>query len=152
MIGAVDSPGAGPATTRRRVRRILRKFDPWTVFKVASVLSALAALGLVLLSVIVWAVISRLGLTRALDSAAERVALIEPGASLFKTGAEYLRGMVLLAGSWMMGATLAVTVGSVLYNLGAELVGGIEFTVYEEVPVEGPGSGEGGAAGFGSSF
>ena len=152
MIGAVDLRGAGPATTRRRVRRILRKFDPWTVFKVASVLSALAALGLVLLSVIVWAVISRLGLTPALDSAAERVALIEPGASLFKTGAEYLRGMVLLAGSWMMGATLAVTVGSVLYNLGAELVGGSSSPCTRRFRWRGPGSGEGGAAGLGSSF
>ena len=84
MIGAVNPPGAGPATTRRRVRRILRKFDPWTVLKVSSVVSALAALGLVLLSVMVWAVISRLGFTTAFDSAAERVALIEPGESMFK--------------------------------------------------------------------
>ena len=136
MIGLADQSGVGPVTTRRRVRRILRKFDPWTVLKVSLVLSALFALGFVLLWVILWAIISQLGLATALDSAAERVALIEPGASLFKTGGEYLIGIVLLAGTWMMGATASATVGAILYNLLAEIAGGIEFTVFEDVPVE----------------
>lgn len=148
MIGdgaAVAAPG--PATTRRRVRRIVRKFDPWTVLKVSAVLTGLAALALVLLSVIGWAVISRLGFTSAFDSAAQRVALIEPDESLFKTGGEYLRGIVLLAGTWMMSATAGLTLASVLYNLLAELVGGVEFTVYEEVPVVSGGHDEEAAAG-----
>ena len=136
MIEGVAPPGVEARTTRRRVRRILRKFDPWTVLKVAAVLSAMSALGLVLLSVILWAVISRLGFTTAFDTAAGRVALIEPGESLFKTGGEYLYGMVLLAATWMMGVTSMATVGAVVYNLLAELVGGIEFTVLEEAPVE----------------
>lgn len=135
MIGGGLDLEAGEETARRRVRRILRKFDPWTVLKVSAVLTGLAGLGFVLLAVMLWAVISRLGLAAALDSAAERVALIEPGDSLFKTGGEYLRGMILLAASWAMGVTALATVGSVLYNLVAELVGGIEFTLLQEVPV-----------------
>ena len=142
MIGEASVAATGPATARRRVRRIVRKFDPWTVLKVSAVLSGLAALALVLLSVIAWAVISRLGFTTAFDAAAQRVALIEPDESLFKTGGEYLRGMVLLAGTWMMSATAGLTLASVLYNLLAELVGGVEFTVYEEVPVMPDGNGE----------
>ena len=126
-----------PAAVSRRVRRILRWFDPWTVLKTSLVLSALAALGLVLLSVVFWAVVSRLGLAGALDSAARRVALIAPEESLFKTGDEYLRGAVMLAGAWMMAATALSTVGAVLYNLVAELAGGVEFTVFEEVPAAG---------------
>jgi len=129
------SPALGPVTTRRRVRRIVRKIDPWTVLKVSAVLTGLVALSLVLLSVIAWAVIGRLGLMSAFESAAQRVALIEPGDTVFKAGGEYLRGMILLAGTWMMGATAVLTLGAVLYNLLAELVGGIEFTVYEQVPV-----------------
>ena len=104
--------------------------------KVSAVLSALAALGLVLLSVMLWAVISRLGLVSAFDEAAARVALIDPDESLFKAGGEYLRGVILLAASWMAGTTATLTVGAVLYNLLADLVGGIEFTVLEEVPVD----------------
>ena len=142
MIGEDGLALAGQGTARRRVRRIVRKFDPWTVLKVSAVLAGLAALAMVLLSVIVWAVISRLGFTSAFDGAAQRVALIEPGESLFKTGGEYLRGMVLLAGTWMMSATAGLTLASVLYNLLAELVGGVEFTVYEEVPVIPGGHGD----------
>ncbi|MCY3539161.1 MAG: DUF3566 domain-containing protein [bacterium] len=122
-----------PSTGQRRVRRILRKFDPWTVMKVSAVLSALAALGLVLLSAMLWAVISRLGLTNAIDEAATRVALISPGDSLFNTGGEYLRGVIMLAISWMAAVTATFTVGSLLYNLLSDLVGGVEFTVLEEV-------------------
>ncbi len=135
MNGSATSPALGSATTRRRVRRIVRKVDPWTVLKVSAVLTGLVALSVVLLSVIVWAVIGRLGLMTAFESAAQRVALIEPGETVFKAGAEYLRGVILLAGTWMMGATAVLTLGAVLYNLLAELVGGIEFTVYEHVPV-----------------
>lgn len=136
-----------PAAVSRRVRRILRKFDPWTVLKTSLVLSAMAALGLVLLSVVFWAVVSRLGLAEALDSAARRVALTAPEESLFKSGDEYLRGMVMLAGAWMMAVTALATVGAVLYNLVAELAGGIEFTVFEEVPAaRGAERGGGGAA------
>lgn len=142
MIGEDGVALAGQATTSRRVRRIVRKFDPWTVLKVSAVLTGLAALALVLLSVILWAVISRLGFTGAFDGAAQRVALIEPGESLFNTGGEYLRGMVLLAGTWMMSSTAGLTLASVLYNLLAELVGGVEFTLYEEVPVVPSGHGE----------
>ena len=135
MIGVgPDLENQGPSA-RRRVRRILRKFDPWTVLKSSAVLSGLAALGFVLLSVMLWAVISRLGITTAFDSAAERVALIGPGESLFKTGGQYMQGVVLLAAGWMMGVTALATIGSVLYNLLAELVGGVEFTVIEEVPI-----------------
>lgn len=136
-----------PAAVSRRVRRILRWFDPWTVLKTSLVLSALAALGLVLLSVVLWAVVSRLGLAGALDSAARRVALIAPEESLFKTGDEYLRGVVMLAGAWMMAATALSTVGAVLYNLVAELAGGVEFTVFEEVPAAGAGEPGGNGAG-----
>ena len=46
---AVGLPGSIP-TTRRRVRRIVRKLDPWTVLKVALIFAAIAGLGLILLS------------------------------------------------------------------------------------------------------
>ncbi|MFB3051862.1 MAG: DUF3566 domain-containing protein, partial [Acidimicrobiia bacterium] len=44
-------------TTVRRVRRIIRKIDPWTVLKVSAVVWAVVGLALVLGFVIFWAVI-----------------------------------------------------------------------------------------------
>ena len=78
--------------------------------------------------------------------ARRRAALTAPEESLFRTGDEYLRGMVMLAGAWMMGATALATAGAVLYNLVAELAGGIEFTVFEEVPAAGGAEPAGGGA------
>ncbi len=119
---------AGP----RRARRILRKFDPWTVTKASAVVSALTGLGLVLLSVMLWAVISRLGLLTAIDDAAIRVALIDTDDSLFNSGGEYLFGVILLALGWTAASTALLTATAVLYNLISDLVGGVEFTVLED--------------------
>ena len=49
-------------TTVRRVRRILRKIDPWTALKVSSVVWAVLGLGLVLGIVIFWSVLERAGI------------------------------------------------------------------------------------------
>ncbi len=123
-------------TTRRRVRRIVRKLDPWTVLKVALVFCGIAALGLVLLSIIAWTIFNNLGVPAKIDEVAESVRLIDAGDSLLKSGDQYFRGVVFLAVSWMIMASGVLTLGAVLYNLIAEMVGGLEFTVLEEVPVD----------------
>lgn len=126
----------GVPATRRRVRRIIRKFDPWTVLKVSLILTAIAALGLVLLAVAFWAIVNRLGIPGALERAAQRVSLIAPDETLLQAGTVYLRGTLLAAAGWMMMAAGLLTSAAILYNLIAEVVGGVEFTVYEEVPVD----------------
>lgn len=126
----------GVPVTRRRVRRIIRKFDPWTVLKVSLILTAIAALGLILIAVSFWAIVNRLGIPGALERAAQRVSLIAPDETLLQAGTVYLRGTLLAAAGWMMMATGMVTSAAILYNLIAEVVGGVEFTVYEEVPVD----------------
>ena len=126
----------GVPATRRRVRRIIRKFDPWTVLKVSLILTAIAALGLVLLAVAFWPIVNRLGIPGALERAAQRVSLIAPDETLLQAGTVYLRGTLLAAAGWMMMAAGLLTSAAILYNLIAEVVGGVEFTVYEEVPVD----------------
>lgn len=123
-------------TTRRRVRRIVRKLDPWTVLKVALVFCGIAALGLVLLSIIGWTIFNNLGVPAKINDVAESVRLIDAGDSLLKAGDQYFRGVVFLAVSWMIMSTGMLTLGAVLYNLIAEMVGGLEFTVMEEVPID----------------
>ena len=123
-------------TTRRRVRRIVRKLDPWTVLKVAMVFCGIAALGLVLLSIVGWTVFNNLGIPDWIDEQAQSVSLIDPGDSLVESGDQYFRGVIFLAVSWMIMTTGLVTLAAVLYNLIAEMVGGLEFTVMEEVPID----------------
>lgn len=123
-------------TTRRRVRRIVRKLDPWTVLKVALVFAAIAALGFILLSIIAWTIFNNLGIPSVINDAAEKVRLIDPGDSLLKSGEQYFRGVVFLSVSWMIMTAGLLTLGAILYNLIAEMVGGLEFTVLEEVPID----------------
>ncbi len=123
-------------TTRRRVRRIVRKLDPWTVLKVSLVFTAIAALGFVLLSIVGWTIFNLKGIPTLIDDAAESVRLIDPGDSLLKSGNQYFRGVVFLSASWMIMSAGLLTLASILYNLIAEMVGGVEFAVLEEVPID----------------
>ena len=123
-------------TTRRRVRRIVRKLDPWTVLKVSIIFTGIAALGFVLLSIVGWTVFNQLGIPETINEQAESVRLIEPGESLLKSSDQYFRGVVFLSVSWMIMAAGLMTLGAILYNLIAEMVGGLEFTVMEEVPID----------------
>ena len=135
IVTTVEVPGSIP-TTKRRVRRIVRKLDPWTVLKVALVFTGIAALGFVLIAIIGWTVFNNLGIPERINEAAEKVQLIDPGDSLLKSGDQYFRGVVFLSVSWMIMSAGLVTLGSILYNLIAEMVGGLEFTVIEEVPID----------------
>ena len=135
IVTTVEVPGSIP-TTKRRVRRIVRKLDPWTVLKVALVFTGIAALGFVLIAIIGWTVFNNLGIPERINDAAEKVQLIDPGDSLLKSGDQYFRGVVFLSVSWMIMSAGLVTLGSILYNLIAEMVGGLEFTVIEEVPID----------------
>ena len=123
-------------TTPRRVRRIVRKLDPWTVLKVASVFSAIAGLGLILVSIVAWTIFNNLGIPTVINEAAEKIRLIDPGESLLKSGEQYFRGAVFLSVSWMIMTAGLLTLGAILYNLIAEIVGGLEFSVLEEGPTD----------------
>lgn len=122
-------------TTRRRVRRIIRKFDPWTVLKTSLVFFLIAGLALVLVSIIAWTIITNLGLPDTIDGVARSVVLIDEGETLFSSGEQYFRVVVFFAFTWSILMTGVATLGAVVYNLIADIVGGLEFSVIEDVPV-----------------
>ena len=69
--------------TVRRVRRIIRKIDPWTALKVSAVVWAVLALALVLGGVIFWSVLERAGLPQRLTEFMVEITLIDEGAQPF---------------------------------------------------------------------
>jgi len=113
----------------QRVRRVVRKVDPWTVLKVSLVFNALMALVFVLGTVVFWAIFVNAGIPEKIDELALLIGL-ENGINL--DGQVYFRIVVLLSviGTIMM--TGFFTLGAVVYNLISDLVGGVEFTVLEE--------------------
>ncbi len=111
----------------RRVRRVLRKIDPWTVFKFAVVFNAIAALVFVLGSWVMWSIALQRGIPEGIADIFESLTL-----TFTPDGELYFRALVLLSIVWWVVATAAMTLGSVIYNLISDVVGGIEYDVLEE--------------------
>lgn len=118
--------------TVRRVRRIIRKIDPWTALKVSAVVWAVVALAMVLGGVIFWSVLERSGVPDRLTEFLVEITLIDAGTQPFANVEQFLR--ILVFGSvvgWVLatGTTVAL---AITYNLVSDVVGGIEVVVLEE--------------------
>ena len=114
----------------RRVRRVIRHIDTWSVLKVAVLFFASFTLVLLLAGILLWAAGSMLG---AIDSVEDFMRAI--GFEDFEfVGTQLLRGFVA-AGLVVvvLGSGMAVLV-AVVYNLISDMVGGIQLTVLEEEP------------------
>ncbi len=113
----------------QRVRRVIRKVDPWTVLKVSLIFNAMMALVFVLGTVIFWAIFVNAGIPERINELALLIGL-ENGINL--DGQVYFRIVILLSviGTIMM--TGFFTLGAVIYNLISDLVGGVEIIVLEE--------------------
>jgi prepilin signal peptidase PulO-like enzyme (type II secretory pathway) len=121
----------------QRVRRVIRKIDPWTVLKVSIVFNAIMALVTVLGLVVFWSVFVNAGIPDRINDLALTIGL-ENGITF--DGAVYFRIAVLLAIVGTILMTGLFTLGAVVYNLISDLVGGVEFVVLEETGAAVPAS------------
>ena len=112
----------------RRVRRIIRKIDPWTVLKVALVLNAVAALIWTLGVWVAWSIAVQRGIPEAFVDIFDRLTI-----AVTPDGELYFRVVVMLAVVWVVVVSALLTLAAVLYNLISDVVGGIEVIVLEEV-------------------
>ena len=121
----------------RRVTRVIRDIDPWSTFKVGLLFHFVLYLVTLVSAVLLWSVASTTGTVDNIERFMESFgwdSFTFDGWSLFRSVAVLgLLLAVLLTGVWV----LAVTV----FNLIADLVGGIQVSVLEHevvaVSVEG---------------
>lgn len=118
-------------TQVRRVRRIIRKFDPWTVLKVSFVLYLVSALAVLLGLVIFWTLVRTAGIPQTIESTIASIGLFSD-ANIIPPEEQLFRAAVFLVIAWAVGMTGFTTLGAVLYNLIADVVGGVEVVVLEE--------------------
>lgn len=111
----------------RRVRRVVRKIDPWTVLKFSLIFNAIAGLMFVLGTWVVWSLLLQRGVPDKVVDIFEQLTF-----SVTIDGPLYFRVVVFLAIVGAVVMTGLMTLGAVLYNLISDLVGGIEITVLEE--------------------
>jgi hypothetical protein len=113
----------------RKVRRIVRRLDPWSVLKVSFIFFVCVYIVSLVALVVLWNLAAGAGLIENIESFIEEMGAFEifefePG-QLFQGAA--LGGAVLT-----VLATGLAALGSVLFNLISDLVGGIRLTVIEE--------------------
>ncbi|HHC07379.1 MAG TPA: hypothetical protein ENK55_01485 [Actinobacteria bacterium] len=120
----------------RRVRRVIRRIDPWTVLKVSLVFNLIVALVVVLGTWVMWSVLVQRGVPDRIADLADSIRL-----TFTPNGPLYFRIVTLSAFIGAIAATGLATLAAILYNLIADVVGGIEILVLEEthaVPAGGP--------------
>ena len=118
--------------TVRRVRRVIRQFDPWTVFKVSLILHLVLTLGMLLGLLIFWSVLVNVGIPDALDRFLAQITVIDEGDSFFNNGDRFVRVVVFLAAIFSVAMTVLTTLSAVIYNLISDVVGGVEVVMLEE--------------------
>jgi len=118
--------------TVRRVRRVIRKFDPWTVFKVALLLHVVFATAVLAGLVIAWSMVERAGIPAAFDQVLITISLIEEGSVFLDNGSRFIRVAVFFSAVFGVAMTLLSTLAAVFYNLTSDVVGGVEVVMLEE--------------------
>ena len=118
--------------TVRRVRRVIRKFDPWTVFKVSLLFHLVLTIGLLLGLLVFWSVLVNVGIPQALDDFLAVITLLDEGEAFFNNGDQYLQVVVFFSAVFSLAMTILTTLSAVLYNLISDVVGGVEVVMLEE--------------------
>lgn len=126
--------------TVRRVRRIIRKVDPWTTLKVSALVWAVLALAILLGIVIFWSILERAGIPDRLTEFMIEITLIDEGTRPFANTEQFLRFAIFSSVVWWILLTGMSVAGAVIYNLVSDVVGGLEVVVLEETlnPVVAP--------------
>ena len=116
----------------RRVRRIIRKIDAWTVFKVSSILWAVAALAMVLGLVMFWSVLNAAEIPDRITEFLVEITLLDEGSDPFGDNDAFLRLAIFGSIAWAVLGCGLTTLLAVMYNLISDVVGGVEIVVLEE--------------------
>lgn len=111
----------------RRVRRIIRKIDPWTVLKVSLVINTAIGLAWTLGVWVAWSIAVQRGIPDAFADLVGRLTI-----AFTPDGELYFRVVLMFAIIWVLGTTAIMTLMAVLYNLVSDVVGGVELIMLEE--------------------
>ena len=135
---SVDQTAPAPKAAKgrrveaRKVRRLIRHVDPWSVAK-ASILFFLSFWFIVMIAaVIVWTVARGSGTIEKIETFVQSNVTQED----FALDGDFLfRQFGLVSLVFALGAAMAATIASVIFNLISDIVGGIWVTVIEEESV-----------------
>jgi hypothetical protein len=121
---------AAPVARARTSRVVMRRVDPWSVLKLSLLFYLCMCLVLLVAGSLLWAAASAAGVVGNIESFVADIGFDDfrfiPGDIL---RASTIGGLVLV-----VAGTLANTLLAVLFNLMADIVGGLKVTLAEDVP------------------
>lgn len=134
--GRPASAPVAPTPAVRRARLRLTRVDPWTVMKTAFLLSIAFGVVTIVSVFMVWSVLSAAGVWASINSTVQDI-VGGQDASNFDiesyVGTSRVLGFTMLVSVVdVVLLTAMATLGAFLYNMAAQLLGGIEVTLSED--------------------
>jgi len=131
-FGRRRGPASSPVEVHR-VRRVLRRIDPWSLFRFIFVLYACALMVFMAAVVALWIVASSAGAIPSIEHFITQLFALKK--FTFKPRQLFF-GTLGIGVVGVIAATMFTVIAAVLYNLISDVVGGIELTVLEEKPLD----------------
>lgn len=113
----------------RKVRRLIRHIDPWSILKLSTLLALCMWIVTMLAAAIMWAVITNAGTIASLEN------FVNSSLSLrdWKIDGEFIfRQLGLITFLLCIGFVLASVMATFIFNLASDIMGGIWVSVIEE--------------------
>ena len=130
---ASTPPAESPRPSARSQRVLLRRIDPWSVFKISLVFYLTACLVLLIAGSLLWAGAAVAGVVENIERFIEDIGFAD-----FKfSPARILQAATATGLTLVVGGTLGTTLLAVLYNLIADVSGGIRVTLTEDIEARG---------------
>jgi hypothetical protein len=115
----------------RRVRRVIRRVDPWTVLRFSLLFYACMLVVALVAGFLLWGAASTTGVVDNVERFVKELFALES----FKINGGLIFRSTLIGGAMLvLLGTGANVLMAVLYNLTSDVVGGIEVVVLEEEP------------------
>jgi Transmembrane domain of unknown function (DUF3566) len=138
LTGALRKPGAaGSRKPPRKAHLQVARFEPWSVMKFSFIMSLVCFLVLFVAVAVLYVILSWLGVFGALSSTIHDLTSNDQGKSGGINPASWFSAARILGYTALIGTlnvlliTALATVWSVIYNMAADLVGGVEVTLKE---------------------
>ena len=132
---------ARPAASRaprggRRVKLMVSRVDPWSAMKVGFLLSVALGIAMVVMSVVLWSLLSAMGVFDSVNSLASQIIGDGSGQDFdimdFLGFGRVVSLSIVIAVVEVILLTALATLGAFLYNIVASLVGGLHLTLTDD--------------------
>ena len=129
----IPGRASGPALRRgpRKARLTLRRLDPWSSLKVSFVYALALYIVLLVAVAVLYGVLSAMGVFDSVSSFVRDVTNKSGGPAGWFSFPKVFGATLLLGGINVVLVTALSTLGAFLYNICADLVGGLEVTLSE---------------------